>query len=567
MAFRGWKYLIRGRLNDRLSAAQQRLSLVFLRYQHPNFAGDLQSRLKAFNLDEHFTRYPLLVKFDWLRPAFHVPVPEAWFLNWKNYPVHPVNAAIAVAHWAEMNDGRWFISESEIGTDEWFVHPLVRRGSTRLNFFDKATTNHEDFSWETLLHPRGVEFVPAFDYFYEWQLFRFADVVHWMEGAHPHFWRPGAYQNLVRYANESVVADFDKPPIMPKWTARADAFTWLAHFIAFREAFDHYAIGLASAHKRLGIESHDELEKKLIKEKRAGATQLMVWLGTTPASLEHALRHELLTLAQHWRWRKYHETASKLALWRALQSHVRAAIDWLSLVNENGPIDYLEKLRYDHNGQDDWAPLEEVLEYPLWKAARCVSQFVKGTAERYAQTSSGFAVGYAPSPVELTEMGTELEAFDSYLDALWRLIEESSHKGGDDPFRPRSRASWYRVIAIIGFMLLEDAMVSHKRKMKQPMQAVAEHLAGKGDEWGKFQNRPRVKTEQAMADIADGIRNATTKEDLILYFSLAVHHARNSTAHPYGVERDWLEADWAGPIFDALVLFVPWALVELRTKR
>ena len=282
---------------------------MFLRYQHPNFAGDLQSQLKAFNLDEHFTRYPLLVKFDWLRPTFHVPVPEAWFLNWKNYPEHPANAKEDRSHWAVMNDCRWFIAESDIDTDEWFVHPLVRRGATRLDFFDHATTDHKDFCWQTLRHPRGLEFVPAFDYFYEWQLFRFADVVHWMEGTHPHFWRPGAHQHMVPYANERTEADFDKPPIMPDWSTRAEAFTWLAHFIAFQEAFRWYATGRASEHRRLGIASHHELEKKLIKEKRAGAVQLMAWLGTTPASLEHELRRELLTLAQHWRWRKYHETA------------------------------------------------------------------------------------------------------------------------------------------------------------------------------------------------------------------------------------------------------------------
>ena len=76
-----------------------------------------------------------------------------------------------------MHNGRIeFISADEIGTDEWFVQPALRKGATRSGFFNHAVANHEDFSWEEMHHSEGRNFVPAFDYFYEWQLFRFADV-------------------------------------------------------------------------------------------------------------------------------------------------------------------------------------------------------------------------------------------------------------------------------------------------------------------------------------------------------------------------------------------------------
>ena len=536
---------------------------MFLCYQHSNYAGDLRSQLSKFNLDKYFKRYPLLVKYDWLRPAFHVPVPEKWFRNWKAYPNHPAELADSTPHWANDHDKGWFISADEIGTDEWFVQPALRKGATRSGFFDHAVANHEDFSWEEMHHSEGRNFVPAFDYFYEWQLFRFADVVHWMRGDHPHFWQPGAHAKLAKYVTEVSPNDFDRAAIAPGWSTRATAFTWLAHFIAYDRAFESYTDRFVAACKDADAASHDALNKKLNNEKKLGAVQLMSWMGITSTMLEAALKDEFLTLAQRWRAREYHQTAETRPLWRALQTQVRAAVSWLCAVNNNDPVDYLDRLRYDHMGQDVWAQLEDVLEYPLWKAARKASPYISQLAHNYSKDHGGFASDFAPSPRELVNLGARIEGFDDYLDALWRLILESEHRDGDDPFRPRSRDSWYRVIAIIGFMMLEDAVGKHKGQF--PMQAVAEKLGGKGDDWAKFKGSERSESpEKVLAKIADGIRNATSKEDLILCFCLAVHHARNSTAHPYGAKHDWLKADWAGPIFDALVLFVPWALMELK---
>ena len=198
---------------------------MFLRYQHSNYAGDFPSRLEALNLHKYFNRYPLLVKYDWLRPAFHVPVPESWFRSWKSYPVQQARPILPEDHWAHAYNYQLSISEGQIGTEEWFVHPLVRRGSSRLDFFDHAINNHEDFSWEKMHHSDGRNFVPAFDYFYEWQLLRFADVVQRVQGTHQHFWQLGQYAELIQHANEVSISDFDKVVDMPIWSTRAEAFT------------------------------------------------------------------------------------------------------------------------------------------------------------------------------------------------------------------------------------------------------------------------------------------------------------------------------------------------------
>ena len=541
---------------------------MFLRYQHSNYAGDFRSRLQAFNLDQHFNRYPLLVKYDWLRPAFHVPMPEAWFRNWERYPNQPAQFIVPEEHWAHAHNYQLSISESQIGTEEWFVHPLLRKGPSRSQFFDHAVSDHENFSWQEMHHSEGRNFVPAFDYFYEWQIFRFADVVHWMRGDHPHFWQPGAHANLIRYASETTVVDFDRSPQIPAWNDRAVAFTWVAHYLAFDDAFTSYTNRVHHELSHCDFAAHDKLLKKQRDDKRIGARQLMAWLNITPASLEYALKHQLLTLAQEWRWRNYDKTDATLALWRALQTQLQATVEWLCLVRDKNVMHYLDAFRYEHLGQEEWAQLEEVLEYPIWRAARTVStRLTKETSKYFGDSSHSLAARYAPTPVELLEFSVRVPLFDSYMDAIWRLRDEGTRAAGGDPFRPRSRTSWYRVIAIIGFMMLEDAIGPHKKKRQKPMQAVATRLASKGDEWAAFNNGLRDKPEVILSQIATAIQNVASRDELILYFCLAVHHVRNSTAHPYGAKHDWLDADWAGPIFEALVIFVPWALMELHAMK
>ena len=542
---------------------------MFLRYQHSNYAGDFRSRLKAFNLDQYFIRYPLLVKYDWLRPAFHVPVPESWFRNWERYPNQPAQFIVPDEHWANPHNYQLSISESQIDTEEWFVHPLVRRGSTRFDFFDHAIGNHHEFSWQEMQHSEGREFVPAFDYFYEWQLFRFADVVHWMKGTHPHFWQPGAHANLAKYAMDVSPTDFDRSPITPGWSTRGQTFTWLAHFIEYMRAFREYEMFLVSARHLAQSSTDAALEDKLRYERKLGATQLMSWLGVTPQIFEQALRDQILTLAQDWRGpgREYHETAAMRPLWRALQEQIRAAVDWLCLVNDDASVVYLDRLRYDYMGQREWAQLEDVYNHPRWKAAQIVSSQIKGTAKRYPTSGHDFTRNFSPNPIELINLASKIDAFGSYLDALGRFLEESKFTSGDDPFRARNRTSWYRVMAVMAEIALQE-LISERNIARQgtTCQTVARSLSSCPQAWPKLENGPRRKddSEKTLEAVAERVRQSQSKDDLILNFSLAVQFARNTNAHQSGLDAHFLYAHWAGPIFDALVLFVPWAMMQLQ---
>lgn len=467
-----------------------------------------------------------------------------------------------------MSDVRWLISEDEIGTEEWFVHPLVRRGSIGLDFFDYAIGDHEDFSWEEMHHSEGRKFVPAFDYFYEWQIFRFADLIHCASTWHPHFWQPGEHSDLVLYANKTSPANFDQTADTPRWVARGEAFTWLAHFIAYTNAFQNYELFLFGKQAVAESPANAQLDEKLRRARKLGATELMSWLGVTPQVFEQALRDQILTLAQDWRvrGREYHDTAPMRPLWRALQDQIRAAVDWLCIVNDNVAPVYLDRLRYDYIGQREWAQLEDVYNHPRWKAAQIVSSQIKRTAKHYPTSGQDFMRDFSPGPIELIKLASKTDAFGTYLDALGRFLEESQFTSGDDPFRARNRTSWYRVMAVMAEIVFKDVVGDRMiDKEKFAYQAVARMLANRGEQWWDFVSaQGGIKSEATLVSISERVLVSASRQDLILNFSLAVHYARNVTVHQSKLDSHFLYALWADEIFEALVLFVPWALMQLQ---
>lgn len=549
---------------------------MFLRYQHSNYSGDFGSRLKDFALDKYFGDYPSLVKHDWLRPAFHVPVPRDWFLREDDESAQWPPLQRQNIHWADAYDEPLVISENLIGKDEWFVHPLVRRGSSRVDFFDHATSNHVDFAWGKVHHSEGRNFVPAFDYFYEWQLFRFADVVHSMRSYHQHFWQPGDHEKLAQYAAETTPADFDREAFAPGWSTRAQAFTWLAHFIAFQSAFRTYKVFQASALHLTNSMTDAVLVEKLAYEEKLGAKKLMSWLEITPEVFEQSLRDQILTLAKVWRGkgRQYHDTAVMRPLWHALQEQIREAFDWLCLVNGDTPIVYLDRLRHDYFGQHEWAQLEDVYSHPRWKAARKIASQIKESASHEWLAQHVFISNFSPSPIELINMASKIDAFGGYLDALGRFLEDSEFTSLDDRYRTRSRPSWYRVMALMAEIAFTEVAGDRRIIKKRPgkknqkekiCEAVCRILCNRGEQWEQsFPSDRSGEPEEPLASISRRILSSSTRDQLILNFSLAVHFARNTTAHQVKLDAHLLYAPWADRIFDALVLFVPWALMQLQ---
>jgi hypothetical protein len=535
---------------------------MLLRHSIPTYGHNtLGQRIKDFGLNESFVRYPLLVKYNWLRPAFHVPVPEDWMTFYVD------SAAVAQwphelsNHWASRFDSRWLIDAKEIGADEWFVNPLFRRGASRVEFFEHAKAAEESHEWIVQQTRKEFRYIAAFDYFYEWQLFRFADVVDREREMFPHFWLPGSYAELLAHAEQSTVEIFDRLTVAPKWDEWGRTFTKLAYFIEFSETFDHHE---AYSARR---EAADQF-KQLTSARREGAIGLMSWLGYSASELENDVTACILVIANDWRHRYYHENFKTVRLWRALQSQVRHAIAWLTLVNDLPIAHYLDALRYPKFQDRGWSRLEDVLPYPLWKSAVDASRLLNETAARY-HSVPGFQ-GFQVTPLQLVELGEKVDGFDAYIDAHGRLIEESTYISDDDPFRRRSRASWYRLIAIVGYNILEETIKQPTYRNanldKKPMCAIAELLSGKGAEWKLFHENQRTQRQswsQTLSNIAAGIHSSKDTENLVLYFSLAMHYTRNATAHTHGEDEEFLYATWAAPIFDALEFFVPWALIEL----
>jgi hypothetical protein len=486
---------------------------MFLRHQHSMPFGGLKSQLESFGLSDHLDLYKQLVELDWLRPAFHVPVPETWFHNWTNYPQQPAISDDAPSPWADHFEAEWLYHRMapEVETDEWFVHPCLRRGTTRLDFFDHAVNVDDAFELTKIEHAPSRKFVPAFDYFYEWQLFRFADVVAYMRGTHPHFWRPGAHVRMAEYLTKTTPAEFERFAKIERWESRARAFTLIAHYIAFIGTFDQYSLSEQSKAEARGISEAERVYQELRRLKRNGATKLLTWLGVTAADIETALKDELLTLAQNWRWKKWDKTAKSLNLWRSLQQQIQATVNWLCLVNDTGPVTYLEKLRYQHLGQDDWAQLEDVLTYPLWRSAQTTSKYIVKMAKNYPAFRFSSLGGFIPSAAELVSLGSTNDAFDGYLDAIGRLIEDSTYEKDDDPFRARSRDSWYRVIAVLAEILFEELEKSKpdSKSVKRaiggqnpaPLSIVAQRLAGKGNEFNKLKSGTKGQSHEVFCQI------------------------------------------------------------------
>jgi hypothetical protein len=144
---------------------------MYLRYQHKNPTCEFAQKLEQFGLPrELLNRYELLVKLNWLRPALHVPIEPAWFRNWRNYPQHPADLVDNSPHWAWAYEIYWFINEQEIGRDEWFLHPYFQSTGEGAEFVKHAQRFPDHANASTIEHEQDIKLVPAYDFFFEWQL-------------------------------------------------------------------------------------------------------------------------------------------------------------------------------------------------------------------------------------------------------------------------------------------------------------------------------------------------------------------------------------------------------------
>ena len=426
---------------------------MFLRYQHPGYSGTLNKRLEDFKLDKSFANYRLLIQGGWLKPAFHVPIPTDWFWNDSDYPTQNVNVQRDVPHWADDHDKHFVIAKETINTDEWYLHPLVRKGSSGSRFFDHDSGFDRPEEWVPLVHSPGRSFIPAFDYFYEWQLFQLADRIEAAKARYFHYWQPGDLKHLVASVQAFSAEEFDTCPELFSWHKRETPFTWLAHFVAFRQSFQWYRLGRLHESDAAAGESRTKILAELEKLEMDGAKSLMTWLGITPLILELEFKQCFLVQACEWHRREMHITSSTRPLWQALQAQIFDAVRWLELTTGYTLYDYLDRLRPDYLGYGTWLPLERVIQDPLWKAARKFSDHV---AER--NDGRMFSEEFVITPLALANLAVSWPSFATYVNAVGRFIEDCEHHPDDDLFRPRNRASWYRIIAVSAEILLKEQL-------------------------------------------------------------------------------------------------------------
>lgn len=542
---------------------------MLLRYQICGTGNPFEDKLREFGLKDAFSNYSLLVKYNWLRPAFHVTVPDEWMQHKIETSTRGTTPDTSQTPWAWYYDAQWWIEANEIGTDaEWFVHPFFRNGSTRVAFFDHSVSTGDDFEWQKKTLPNGLVYVSAFDYFYEWQLLRFADIVNFAKGQHPHFWRPGQYQSLVQHANTVSIERFDREIPLARWERWKQPFRWVSHFIAFRETFDQYANDETRTIPGGNIDQETATRQRVRDERAAGAIGLANWLGIQQSDLETALQSCFLELASDWQgpWNRYDKTAARIPLWRSLQKHTMACAFWLSLLSGRNLTHYLETFSYPRFQNPGWARLEDVLNYPEWKSARAASEFILSSSKPYEARGIDFSVAFPISPTKLIDFGEAADSLDAYVNAMWRFDTESRHTKDDDPFRPRSRASWYRLMAISADTFLRDARQKHFPSLPNGIKGVVEALGCDGGLWEsrmKSIEGAHSKNGDRLAESSSAIRSSSTHQDLVIGFALAFYFLRNTLAHDASTDLDLLHAIWAGPVLDSVVVFAPWALFKM----
>jgi hypothetical protein len=549
---------------------------MFLRHQHRGSSGQLANRMKEFGLpqDALLSKYELLVELDWLRPTFHVPIKREWFEAWENFPQYPVSPASHCSGWEWYFDVQSSIAENDFASTEWFLHPYFQNTSEGAQFISHAVKSPTSVDLTAFDHPRGFKVVPAFDYFFEWQLFRLADIVSSARGKSWHPWLPGSYDDLVEYANSVTPETFNRPASLTRWEKRGEAFGWLAHYIAFENAFDRYEFSKTRSAEFQANANKNQILDDLYAKRREGASALVAWLQIDSTILETALKEEFLTLAQNWRWQKWDKTDQYVRLWRALQAQIQSAVDWLCLLTEKSRVDYLNQFRYAHLGQDVWAQLGDVLPYSQWKFARTLSSYIAEIGKRFPTTKFGSLGEFSMTPKELVSIGGKVDAFDDYVTSIGRFVDENTYYGNEeDPFRVRGRGYWYRLIGVLSEVVLLATVeqlpnYEHVRthtvagKKLQLQGVVAEYLGNQGVAFDS-QRLTEGYQERELTQLTEKIRRAQNKEELILYFCLAANAARNGQAHGRTRDFGWLDSDWAAPILDSLVYFVPWATAQL----
>ena len=397
--------------------------------------------LEDLGLKDFLERYPLpqLIEWGWVVPQHRVIFPNEFFVAWQNFPYLDSEVAPGFESYSLLWDSYWLIDS----TDEplWFLHPFFRPGDAVVQILaEHGETQVSAQIPAPFTHPNGRAITPYADYFFHWQGYALIDVIRSADCIAPLLNTPDVEQRAANMAREAEYAKQHDPRgvlTTPKrWGGLSAPITWLSHYRAFRDSLWHY-------------ENQHELGLSL---RRAGAKQLADHLGVTVEMLSHAIKDQLLVLAQDWRWANDRYCVWTLRAWPYLQRDISIAMEWLCYLSGKHLDDFLDEWQYTHIGQEQWAELHVVLPHEFFTDRQHFLRLAPHYLKSYnallpeVERLDGDILRDIVDRLRLTNY-----PFGSFLGAFRQLHEELSYrpdqKGGPD-FRELRPLDYYSLLAI-----------------------------------------------------------------------------------------------------------------------
>ena len=295
-----------------------------------NGKGSFVDRLKELGLgDDVFRDYPitLLVDWGWLKPQFRIVFPKQLFdapeqqrYAWP--PKYPQAENLFEQVWLK----EWRF-ETEQENPLWFVHPVFRPGNAAHTLFAQNDVaaglpdRPPSFKCDD-----GTSMSPYIDYFYPWQAYALIDVIKAADvfsQSKRLLDTPDAQKRAQSLLNLSRQISWGPEKTLTAtqgWAGWDESMTWLSHYSAL--------CGNIKFHRARRLDQtesawHNE-QSPLI---RRGAISLANFLEISASQIEHAIKNQLLVLAQNWEYASQQNCRWIRPAWGAMQVDLYLAVE------------------------------------------------------------------------------------------------------------------------------------------------------------------------------------------------------------------------------------------------
>lgn len=514
--------------------------------------------LEEIGLGDFLSRFslPQLVEWGWLVPQYRMVFPRELFKQWNALPYglegpippdHEPYYLLLESHWFADNDQEPF----------WYLHPFFRpddkAGSLlRMNGLVELKTQPSP----SINHPDEETVFPYADYFFHWQGYALIDVIRSADCIAPLFVTPDIDNHVAGMVSSAERMKAHDPrdvlTIPRRWGGLSAPMTWLSHYRAFRDA----------------IRTHGLQHERDRAMRLEGARQLAKHLGITADSLSHAIRDQLLVLAQDWRRANDRSNIWTMRAWPSLQKDIFVAMEWLCYLSDR-PLDYyLDKWQYAYMGRAQWAELHKVLPYEFFEYRQC---FLKD-APCYLKDYNEFLP--APDRLEGENLRNITDylyranyPFGGFLAAFYQMHEELTFSASDIgkiDFRERRPIDHYSLLAIrvegaLRFALKEGDSLPKDEYLSEYIVQLARQIEMSEAAIQVFRDNKRLtnlhkEPEDPIGTIKSLTAKLSAREHYLVRAFLCCVLARNYFAHHYYLYAKVIHSENAGFMYSGILV-------------